>query len=307
MRDKNGKNAMHAAAEHGHLSTLKLLGQHFAVWTDLDYFGRNVLHWAALGGHKECALWLIRKARDSSHFLSLTLTDKSPSRCAFEAGHSTLAARLQSWEEGNEEYSNHDDASSGSADSIPKQSSTSTTGPSSTMEESTTEMSNTGSTRARDINTVHNWLKSLKMDEYTENFERDGFDTLRGVATIDEEDLIDMRVKKGHRRVVLSHIEELRNQLAILDENSQKTGVEPDSSPTLGMLPQSRKTPFEPPSGVTVTSAPSSGSSNESYGSNNSSIHAPPLSAPAILTTSVSQPTIVQRPSQQRPESKQEE
>lgn len=88
-----------------------------------------------------------------------------------------------------------------------------------------------------DIDTVHNWLKSLKMDEYTKSFERDGFDTLRGVATIDEDDLIDMRVKKGHRRVVLSHIEELRNQLALLDENSNSAGQEPDSSPTLSMLP----------------------------------------------------------------------
>lgn len=36
MRDKNGKNAMHWAAEQGHLSTLKLLGEHFVVWTDAD-------------------------------------------------------------------------------------------------------------------------------------------------------------------------------------------------------------------------------------------------------------------------------
>ncbi|DBA01837.1 TPA: LOW QUALITY PROTEIN: hypothetical protein N0F65_002953 [Lagenidium giganteum] len=36
MRDKYGKNAVHWAAESGHLSTLKLLGEHFAVWTDAD-------------------------------------------------------------------------------------------------------------------------------------------------------------------------------------------------------------------------------------------------------------------------------
>ncbi|GMF35822.1 unnamed protein product [Phytophthora fragariaefolia] len=36
MRDKNGKNAMHWAAEFGHLSTLKLLSEHFTVWTDVD-------------------------------------------------------------------------------------------------------------------------------------------------------------------------------------------------------------------------------------------------------------------------------
>ncbi|KAJ0398925.1 hypothetical protein P43SY_005283 [Pythium insidiosum] len=72
MRDKHGKNAMHWAAEQGHLSTLKLLGEHFAVWTDPDK------------------------------------TNKTPSRCAFEAGHSALAARLQAWEEGNDEYSNRE-------------------------------------------------------------------------------------------------------------------------------------------------------------------------------------------------------
>lgn len=90
---------------------------------------------------------------------------------------------------------------------------------------------------ALDLETVHSWLKSLKMEEYIENFEKDGFDTLRGVATINEDDLIDMGVKKGHRRVVLSHIDDLRNQLALFDEMSQAAGHEPESSPTLSMLP----------------------------------------------------------------------
>ena len=88
---------MHWAAEFGHLSTLKLLSEHFTIWTDADkvgevrdtngvelcvtirvvfvslQFGRNALHSAALGGNKECAFWLIRKSRDSSEFSSLTL------------------------------------------------------------------------------------------------------------------------------------------------------------------------------------------------------------------------------------------
>lgn len=93
------------------------------------------------------------------------------------------------------------------------------------------------------MDTVRNWLTCFKMEEYTSNFEKDGFDTLRGVATIDENDLIDMDVKKGHRRVVLSHIEELRAQLALLDESTQKTGQEPHASPTLSMLPQLAKQP----------------------------------------------------------------
>lgn len=91
---------------------------------------------------------------------------------------------------------------------------------------------------------MNDWLKVFKMESYTKNFEKDGFDTLRGVATIDEDDLIDMRVKKGHRRVVLTHIEELRQQLAMLDENSALAGQEPISSPTIHMLPPVAKAPL---------------------------------------------------------------
>ncbi|KAE9034378.1 hypothetical protein PR003_g8321 [Phytophthora rubi] len=222
MRDKNGKNAMHWAAEFGHLSTLKLLSEHFTVWTDVDKFGRNALHSAALGGNKECAFWLIRKSRDASEFLSLTLTNKSPSRCAFEAGHSSLANYLQAWEEGNDDYSTNDETSTSLLEFDGGR-------PTGDEEENVAPR--------RNIETVYNWLKFFKMEEYAQNFEKDGFDTLRGVATIDEEDLIDMDVKKGHRRVVLSHIEELRNQLSMLDENAQVAGMEPLSSPTLSMLP----------------------------------------------------------------------
>ncbi|EGZ27961.1 hypothetical protein PHYSODRAFT_470587 [Phytophthora sojae] len=206
MRDKNGKNAMHWAAEFGHLSTLKLLSEHFTVWTDVDKFGRNALHSAALGGNKECAFWLIRKSRDAAEFLSLTLTNKSPSRCAFEAGHSSLANYLQAWEEGNDDYSTNDETSTSMLEYDGGR-------PVGDEEENVAPR--------RNIETVYNWLKFFKMEEYAQNFEKDGFDTLRGVATIDEEDLIDMDVKKGHRRVVLSHIEELRNQLSMLDENAQ--------------------------------------------------------------------------------------
>ncbi|KUF90376.1 hypothetical protein AM588_10004246 [Phytophthora nicotianae] len=183
----NGKNAMHWAAEFGHLSTLKLLSEHFAVWTDVDK------------------------------------TNKSPSRCAFEAGHSSLANYLQAWEEGNDDYSTNDETSASLLEHD--------NGRSIGDEEENV------APRSRNIETVYNWLKFFKMEEYAQNFEKDGFDTLRGVATIDEDDLIDMDVKKGHRRVVLSHIEELRNQLTLLDENAEVAGMEPLSSPTLSMLP----------------------------------------------------------------------
>jgi hypothetical protein len=130
-----------------------------------------------------------------------------------------------------------------------------------------------------DIETVYNWLKFFKMEEYAQNFEKDGFDTLRGVATIDEEDLIDMDVKKGHRRVVLSHIEELRNQLSMLDENAEVAGMEPLSSPTLSMLPpitkQSSMSSIVSASGAPVAGAEAVPHRTERRGS----VTAPPLPA----------------------------
>ncbi|ETV92503.1 hypothetical protein H310_13188 [Aphanomyces invadans] len=225
LKDKNGKNAMHWAAGSGHLSTLRILAESFDVWTDVDKFGRNVLHWAALGGHKDCALWLIKHTRDPNALQRPTLTNKTPSRCAFEAGHSALASRLQAWEKGNAEYAMPDDdvSSFKSKDQRPSP--------------------NAQVSQNRDIISVRNWLKQLELGEYTEYFEKDGFDTLRGVATIDEGDLIEMNVKKGHRRGILQHIQELKNQLAAYDEQAQSNGVEPDALPTLSMLPQLVKTP----------------------------------------------------------------
>ncbi|EQC29277.1 hypothetical protein SDRG_12945 [Saprolegnia diclina VS20] len=211
LRDKNGKNAMHWAASTGHLSSLRLVAESFDEWTEVDKFGRNALHWAALKGHKDCAFWLIKNLRDSTQWKTLTLTDKTPSRCAFEGGHSALAAQLQAWEKGNAEYL---------APEKPK-----------------TPVQN------RDIGSVRNWLQQLELGEYTDSFESDGFDTLRGVATMDEDDLIEMNVKKGHRRGILQHIQELKNQLAAYDEQSAANGFEPEALPTLSMLPQLLKTP----------------------------------------------------------------
>ncbi|RLN13757.1 hypothetical protein BBJ28_00005172 [Nothophytophthora sp. Chile5] len=183
-------------------------------------------------------------------------TNKSPSRCAFEAGHSSLANYLQAWEEGNDDYSTNDEATTSALEydgsrAVGEDEDNSASRSRSTFtscvyirEDCWAHLSTLICCRCccyQDIDTVYNWLKFFKMDEYTRNFEKDGFDTLRGVATIDEEDLIDMKVKKGHRRVVLSHIEELRTQLALLDESAQVAGQEPHSSPTLGMLPQITK------------------------------------------------------------------
>ncbi|GMF11727.1 unnamed protein product [Phytophthora lilii] len=129
-----------------------------------------------------------------------------------------LVRDVAAWEEGNDDYSTNDETSTSLLEYDGGR-------PAGDEEENVAPRSR-----------IYNWLKFFKMEEYAQNFEKDGFDTLRGVATIDEEDLIDMDVKKGHRRVVLSHIEELRNQLTLLDENAQVAGTEPLSSPTLSML-----------------------------------------------------------------------
>ena len=85
---------------------------------------------------------------------------------------------------------------------------------------------------------VRDWLHMLKLEEYADNFSSDGFDTLRGIATVNESDLIDMSVKKGHRRVVLSGIEDLKQQLAILDENARSANTDPERAPAFSDLPQ---------------------------------------------------------------------
>ncbi|RHY34896.1 hypothetical protein DYB32_000593 [Aphanomyces invadans] len=243
---QNGKNAMHWAAGSGHLSTLRILAESFDVWTDVDkvragtshmhvdlrigQFGRNVLHWAALGGHKDCALWLIKHTRDPNALQRPTLVRGVLPCCSgvpFAGGGRVVEGVndddvcLQAWEKGNAEYAMPDDdvSSFKSKDQRPSP--------------------NAQVSQNRDIISVRNWLKQLELGEYTEYFEKDGFDTLRGVATIDEGDLIEMNVKKG----ILQHIQELKNQLAAYDEQAQSNGVEPDALPTLSMLPQLVKTP----------------------------------------------------------------
>ncbi|KDO27517.1 hypothetical protein SPRG_06784 [Saprolegnia parasitica CBS 223.65] len=100
LKDKNGRHAMHWAASAGRLPTLRILAENFDSWTDLDKFGRNALHWAALGGHAECALWLTQHYTGEAKALMVpSLTNKTPARCALDAGHTALAAQLQEWED----------------------------------------------------------------------------------------------------------------------------------------------------------------------------------------------------------------
>ena len=63
---------------------------------------------------------------------------------------------------------------------------------------------------------VSDWLSGVS-EEYLTDYQRvffeEGFDTLDAVKTLRKEDLIEMGVKKGHRRVLLAAIEELNKTL----------------------------------------------------------------------------------------------
>ncbi|ETO23381.1 hypothetical protein RFI_13803 [Reticulomyxa filosa] len=60
---------------------------------------------------------------------------------------------------------------------------------------------------------VYNWLASLHLtEEYFNVFVRNNFDQIFKISTgINESKLIDMQVKLGHRKILMKHIQKLRN------------------------------------------------------------------------------------------------
>ncbi|RLO09237.1 hypothetical protein DYB28_004557 [Aphanomyces astaci] len=216
-RNQSGQTALHYAAFYGHLEVVLALVEHGIPLNLKDKNGKNAMHWAAGSGHVS-TLRILAESFD-------LWTD--------------------AWEKGNAEYALPDDDVG--AFKPRDQQRSSPNGPLS-QNRGIVITTTSGLRHAQrhmyiDIMSVRNWLKQLELGEYTESFEKDGFDTLRGVATIDEGDLIEMNVKKGHRRGILQHIEDLKNQLAAFDDQAQLSGVEPDALPTLSMLPQLVKTP----------------------------------------------------------------
>ncbi len=60
---------------------------------------------------------------------------------------------------------------------------------------------------------VRKWLLSLSqeyLDIYEPVLNREGFDTMEAVLTLTEKDLEEMKVLKGHRRVLVASIEEMK-------------------------------------------------------------------------------------------------
>jgi len=53
--------------------------------------------------------------------------------------------------------------------------------------------------------TVAEWLEEIKMGQYAEIFENEGWDSLDAVFTMSQEDLLEIGVKRGHiRRMLLA-------------------------------------------------------------------------------------------------------
>ena len=57
------------------------------------------------------------------------------------------------------------------------------------------------------------FLKEINLIQYYDNFITDGFDDLKSIKTLDEEDLVDMGIqKKGHRKKIMAQKIQLQNE-----------------------------------------------------------------------------------------------
>eukprot|EP01084_Bolivina_argentea_P216792 368219_1 len=57
---------------------------------------------------------------------------------------------------------------------------------------------------------VVDFLKTLKLDEYIDAFQSEGFDSLESLNQMEMADLSDMKVKKGHAKLLLHHIGQMK-------------------------------------------------------------------------------------------------
>eukprot|EP01135_Chromosphaera_perkinsii_P011034 Nk52_evm1s2317 gene=Nk52_evmTU1s2317 len=56
---------------------------------------------------------------------------------------------------------------------------------------------------------VSSWLEALNLKEYVKQFEEEGFDSMYAIRELKEKDLEEMKVKRGHRRIILKGIEKI--------------------------------------------------------------------------------------------------
>ena len=73
------------------------------------------------------------------------------------------------------------------------------------------------------INTVQNgrhnawlavvdFLKTLELDEYIDVFQTEGFDRMDALFDINMDDLRDMKIKRGHAKLLLANIEQIKQK-----------------------------------------------------------------------------------------------
>lgn len=66
------------------------------------------------------------------------------------------------------------------------------------------------------LTSVEDWLSSLKMNRYLENFERAGMTELEAVARLTQLELTQLGITLvGHQKKILQSIHTLRTQLAV--------------------------------------------------------------------------------------------
>ena len=76
-----------------------------------------------------------------------------------------------------------------------------------------------------------NWLKKVgnRLTVYKDVFAEFGFDSLESISTIRKQDLSDLKVKTGHRRIILSAVKSLKEELnakKLKIEEKMKKGIE---------------------------------------------------------------------------------
>ncbi|MPC63522.1 Ephrin type-B receptor 1 [Portunus trituberculatus] len=66
------------------------------------------------------------------------------------------------------------------------------------------------------LTSVEDWLASLKMSRYVDNFQRTGLTDLEAVARLTQHDLTQLGITLvGHQKKILQSIHTLRTQLAV--------------------------------------------------------------------------------------------
>ncbi|KAA0183398.1 hypothetical protein HAZT_HAZT009122 [Hyalella azteca] len=72
------------------------------------------------------------------------------------------------------------------------------------------------STDLTQLGSVEEWLSSLKMSRYLENFESAGLSDVQSVARLNQRDLTTLGITLvGHQKKILQSIQTLRTQLAV--------------------------------------------------------------------------------------------